>query len=201
MTHQTPTSAPIGSTISDTATVTGLSGHPGPTGTVTFRLFNNPACTGTRLATALAGPVTAPWVPNAGSNPPSASAGPVSITAPSPPGTYYWLATYGGDTNYGEALSVCTTEPVDVGVATPQVVTHQTPTSAVVGDTIHDTATVTGVSGGPTPGGTVTFRLYNNGMCTGTVFGTAGPVTLAPDAGSSPPSVSASGTLTAPSPL
>jgi uncharacterized repeat protein (TIGR01451 family) len=198
VTHQTPTSAPIGSTISDTATVTGVSGGPTPGGTVTFRLYNNGMCTGTVFGSA--GPVT--LAPDAGSSPPSASAS-GSLTAPSPPGTYYWQVTYSGDTDYGSALSVCDTEPVDVGVAAAQVVTAQTPAppaSAAVGSTINDTATVTGVSGGPTPGGTVTFALYNNDMCTGTVFGSAGPVTLVANLRFSPPSASASASLTAPSP-
>ena len=54
--------------------------------------------------------------------------------------------------------------PVDVTAATPTVSTIQEPASAVVGSMIADKATV---SGGDSPTGTVTFKLYSNPSGTG----------------------------------
>src|SRR5262249_57436016 len=50
-------------------------------------------------------------------------------------------------------------------------------TSAAIGSTVHDQATVTGIVAGGTPTGTVTFTVYTSNDCT--TGGTAGsPVTL-----------------------
>src|SRR5207253_4826737 len=47
-----------------------------------------------------------------------------------------------------------------------------------VGQTIHDKAIVTGSAGFPTPTGTVTFKLFDNGDCSGTPAAISSPVTL-----------------------
>src|SRR5437868_14808803 len=50
-------------------------------------------------------------------------------------------------------------------------------TSAAIGSTVHDSATVTGTQAGGTPTGTVTFTVYSSPDCsTGGVAGT--PVAL-----------------------
>ena len=81
-TTQQPASATVGSAIADQATV---SGGDSPTGTVTFRLYDNPTATGPTLFTDTESLVSGT----------ANSAG----YKPSAPGTYYWIATYNGDAN------------------------------------------------------------------------------------------------------
>jgi uncharacterized repeat protein (TIGR01451 family) len=192
VTDDTPKSAAVGSTITDTATVTGLSGGPSPAGTVTFHLFSNNSCTGAPVLS------SSPVALTAGTAPVASASG--SLTAPGPAGSFWWVAEYTpapGETTYGTALSGCLAEPVDIGRATPTVVTDDTPKSAAVGDTIADTATVSGVSGGPSPAGTVTFHLFSNNSCTGAPVLSSSPVGLTPGTA---PVATASGSLTAPGP-
>ncbi len=148
VTTQQPLTATVGSSIADKATV---SGGFNPTGTVTFKLYNNSSGTGTALFTdieTLSGGV-------------ATSAGyPTAAT-----GTDYWVATYNGDGNNNPVTSGAALEPVTVNSATPLIVTSQQPTTATVGSSIADLATV---SGGFNPTGTVTFKLYNNSTATGT---------------------------------
>ncbi|HUZ14672.1 MAG TPA: hypothetical protein VMU72_00665 [Gaiellaceae bacterium] len=146
-TTQQPASAGIGSSIADHATVTG--GY-NPTGTVTFRLYDNSTATGSPLYTD-----TEPL-----SNGSANSSGYATTAL----GTYYWVATYNGDTDNGTAASGPADEPVTVTTATPSISTTQQPASAAVGSSIADQAKVTG---GYNPTGTVTFRLYDNSTATG----------------------------------
>jgi hypothetical protein len=146
-TTQQPASAVVGSAIADKVTV---SGGFDPTGTVTFKLYNNPNGTGTALftdtETAVNGVATS-----------------ASYTATST-GTDYWVATYNGDSNNNAVTSGTALEPVTVTAASPSISTTQQPASAVVGSVIADKVTV---SGGYNPTGTVTFNLYNNPNGTG----------------------------------
>ncbi|MEA2373236.1 MAG: hypothetical protein QOH12_3630 [Solirubrobacteraceae bacterium] len=92
-------SVPSGGTISDSATV---SGGLSPSGTVTFDLFGpgNPTCMGAPISTAvgtLVGQRT--------------SSGNLTAGAP---GTYNWVATYGGDANNAPVTSPCGSEQVIV---------------------------------------------------------------------------------------
>jgi hypothetical protein len=140
-TTQQPATAGIGSSIADQATVTGY--HP--TGTVTFRLYNNATATGSPLFT--------------DTKPLSTGSGTSSGYATTATGTYYWVATYNGDSNNTTASSSSAGEPVTVTTATPAISTKQLPAKAKLRKRIADKATV---SGGFHPTGTVTFRLYKN---------------------------------------
>ena len=157
ITQATPTIAttpsaggPVGTPISDTATLTG--GFT-PSGTVTFQLFGpgNTTCTGSPV-------FTSPDNPLSGS-PPSAASGPFTPTAV---GTYRWVATYNGDTNNAPVGSGCADEPVIITQATPTITTTAS-AGGPVGTSISDTATV---SGGLNPTGTVTFQLFPPGDTT-----------------------------------
>ncbi len=102
--------AQSGAVIQDTAHVNGLQ----PTGDVTFFLYGptdpaNPVCDDTdqwarTTAVALdgAGNATSP-----------------DVTAPSTPGTYEWVASYGGDANNQKSSSSCGDEPVTVTAPPP----------------------------------------------------------------------------------
>ena len=146
-TTQQPASAVVGSSIADTATV---SGGYNPTGTVTFNLYANATASGTPLFSD-----TEPLVGGV-----ATSAGYTTTTA----GTDYWVATYNGDTNNAKVTSGAALEPVAITPFSPSINTTQQPASAVVGSSIADTATVSGYN----PTGTVTFNLYANATASGT---------------------------------
>jgi uncharacterized repeat protein (TIGR01451 family) len=147
-TSQQPSTATVGGTIADQATVTG---GFNPTGTVTFDLYNNPNGTGTPLFT--------------DTEPLSGGVATSNSFTTTTSGTDYWVATYNGDANNAAVSSGTAAEPVVITPATPAISTSQQPSTATVGSTIADQATVTG---GFNPTGTVTFNLYNNPNGTGT---------------------------------
>ena len=171
---------PVGTSISDTATV---SGGVTPTGNVTFKLFapSDTGCTGTPVFTST-NVLSAP--------PPSATSGTFTTTAA---GTYHWTATYNGDTNNAPASSTCTAEPVTISMGTPTTATvimnaaGNTPVTGPLpaGSSVFDTATVAGVAG-VTPTGTVTYTFFTNGTCS-VPGSSAPPVTLNAN-GTVPPS-------------
>ena len=88
-TTQQPASAVVGASIADKATVTG--GY-NPTGTVTFNALQQPRrpparrCSPTPRRSSAASP-------------------PRPATPPTATGTYYWVATYNGDTNNSPVTS------------------------------------------------------------------------------------------------
>jgi hypothetical protein len=147
-TSQQPATATVGSPVADKATV---SGGFGPTGTVTFKLYNNPNATGTPLFTDTESLVNGMALSRS-----------YTTTAA---GTNYWVATYNGDSNYAPVTSGTALEPVVITPATPMINTSQQPPTATVGTLIADKAFV---SGGFNPTGTVSFNLYNNPNGTGT---------------------------------
>jgi len=148
-----------GSAAFDTATLTGVAGFI-PSGTVTYSLFTNGTCTGSPSTTQN---VT---VAVGGGVPVSSTTGALGA------GAYSYRAAYSGDGNYVASSGLC--EPFSI-VATPSGVGTVVDNSATnhawngtetVGAAAYDTATVTRV-GGFTPVGTLTYKLYANGNCTG----------------------------------
>jgi len=169
----------FGSPVTDTATLTGTAHKPGTggpagsngsinpttlggdaTGNITFTLYKSDCTT---LAT------------GTGTNPQTVaitgdgSYGPVSFT-PDAPGTYYWDASYPGNspnTNAATNNSPCPTD-------SEKVIVRTIPTTISTGPTWvpNDSATVSSsVAGNNLPaGGTLTFSLYRD---------TTGPVTTA----------------------
>jgi hypothetical protein len=137
----------VGASIADQATV---SGGLSPTGTVTFKLYNNPNRTGTAVFTS-----TKPL--SAG----TATSGSFATTAA---GTYYWVATYNGDAKNGPSSSGNADEPVTVAKATPTLSTSRFPISLKLGASMKEKATLTARY---RPTGQVTFRLYKNSKATG----------------------------------
>jgi hypothetical protein len=169
-----PTTAPIGTTLNDTAT---LSGGNSPTGSVTFSLFapTDQTCSGTAAYTET--DTTSPYAT-------------VTGFAGNVVGTWHWTAHYAGDTDNNPADSLCADEAVTVtkaqlGIGT--TVHSDTPDAALAGDLslgqgAHDSATVTGgVTGFTLP--SVTFWFFDKGVaCTdGSTAGGTQLNTLAPD--------------------
>ncbi|HET6249643.1 MAG TPA: hypothetical protein VFE47_18285, partial [Tepidisphaeraceae bacterium] len=151
-TSQQPTTAIVGTSIADQATV---SGGYNPGGTVTFNLYDNASGSGTPLFTDANEPLSGGVATSAGYIP----------TATTATGKDYWVATYNGDSNNSIVSSGNGDEPVTITPATPAINTSQQPATAIVGTSIADQATVTG---GYNPGGTVTFNLYDNASGSGT---------------------------------
>jgi hypothetical protein len=116
-TSQQPASATVGSSIADKATV---SGGSNPTGTVTFRLYNNPNGTGTPLFTDTEGLVGGA----------ATSKGYTAAAA----GTDYWVATYNGDSNNNAATSGTAGEPVTLQYQVTLL--YKPPVSANAGSTV-----------------------------------------------------------------
>jgi hypothetical protein len=150
-TIQTTATSPVtvGSSVQDTATV---SGGNSPTGSVTFTLYSDSGCTKsifTDTETLTNGQATSK-----------------SFT-PANTGSYYWIASYGGDSNNAPVSGHCG-DNGETSVVNPVTPTIQTSaTSGAVGQSIQDTATV---SGGDNPTGSVTFTLYSDSGCTKSVF-------------------------------
>jgi hypothetical protein len=136
-TVQSPATGTVGSTFTDTATVTDSFGNLVTTGTVTF----NFSSLFTDTETVNAGTVTAAYM--------------ATVT-----GSFNWVATYSS----GGVSVTAPSEPVTVIPATPSISTSQLPPMALVGNPIVDTATL---SGGFNPTGTITFNLYNNSSGSG----------------------------------
>ncbi len=159
--HGVITSAAIGTTVHDNATVTGETGGPATTGTVNFTLYPNTTCatTGTtQSGVALSGNIESNTtvVPNTGMS---------------------YKAHYNGDSNYTVADGPC--EPLTATKLTPTVTTdihdgaHAIVTAVSAGASVHDKALVVG--SGPVPTGNVDFTFYSNSTCaqTGAVAGSA----------------------------
>ena len=96
-----PTAAPENTFISDQVIVYG---GDNPTGNVTFNLYNNPSGTGTSF-------YTVTMTLSGG----TASSGTVELFDET--GTFYWVVTYGGDSNNNSVTSGLASEPVTIGGA------------------------------------------------------------------------------------
>jgi hypothetical protein len=153
-----PATATVGTTVNDTAT---LSGGYKPTGFITF---------------ALSGPFAPGATPDCSG--PFASVENVTVNGngsyttaigqtPDQPGIYYWTASYSGDTNNTGPYNACGGEPVVIRPASPAITTSPSP-GVPTGVTVHDTATL---SGGYNLTGTIEFKLYGPSAtadCSGT---------------------------------
>ena len=168
--HGIITSAAIGSTVHDKASVSGSTAGGTPQGTVTFTVYTgNTTCTGTGAA---AGTVT---LNGSGVADPSDS-------ATVPVGGLSYKAHYNGSPTYEESTGDCeslSAAKLDSTTATlVHDAGHSVITSAPIGTTVHDQASVTGTTAGGTPAGTVTFTVYTgNTACEGE-GSAAGTVTL-----------------------
>src|SRR6266699_3395261 len=158
-----PSPLPLGSTVNDTATVTGVTGFT-PSGSYVYSFFTNSGCTGTASSTQTV-------ILSGGLVPHSTQQGPLAA------GSYSFQGAYGGDPNYNTATSSCELFTVAKAASSTATIVVNDGTSTVTGASFHDTATVTGVTG-ITPTGTYLYSRFNNNACTGTAVTTQN-VTLA----------------------
>jgi hypothetical protein len=153
VTTQATTDAPIGSGISDQAT---LSGGINPTGTITFTAYGPDDATCANAPAYTSDPVAVSGNGAYGNSP---------DFIPATAGTYRWQASYSGDANNDGASTSCN-DPNETSVVaqdTPTI-TSQATTNATIGSAISDQATL---SFGTNPTGTITFTAYgpNDATC------------------------------------
>ncbi len=165
----TAISVPASTAVTDTATLGGATATAG--GTVTYSVYSNAACT-TSAGSGGTVDVTNGTVP--------ASSAVTLSTA----GTYYWKASYSGDSANGLSTSTCGTAG-EVETVTPVIVPTTLSTSLSGGGktgtaisvpastAVTDTATLGGATA--TAAGTVTYSVYSNAACT-TSAGSGGTV-------------------------
>ena len=162
----------------DTATLSGLTGSTFTGDTVTYTVYpSQSSCTSGSGGTS-EGSVTV-----SGNGP----AAPSNTFAPTSTGTYYWQATFNGaDKTNAAASSDCSSEPLTADGVT----TSLSSSSATVGGAgVHDTATLSGLTGSTFTGDTVTYTVYpSQSSCTSGSGGTSeGSVTVS---GNGPPAPS-----------
>ena len=139
----------LGESVTDNATVAGLGiGFPGPTGTVDFQVsyMGGIWTTYDGNVTLSNGMATSTWY------------------TPLATGHYNFRAMYSGDSNYYGSQSRNCEEPLCVHACPSSTTTLLSASSIVYGNTVYDTATVTGLGGMfPVPTGTVNFFVSFNG--------------------------------------
>ena len=151
----------IGTTVHDSATLTGATSNAG--GSVTYTVYTDDTCS-TVLQGAGKKTVSGGSVPNSD-----------AITFNNA-GTWYWQAVYSGDDNNAPATSPCKEETLTVGKKGPTIVTTLSATNPVaIGTTVHDSAIIS--NGTADISGTVTYTVYTDETCS-TVLQGAGTKTL-----------------------
>jgi hypothetical protein len=149
------TQVTVGENIHDTATISGLV-NPDGTGSITFTLYSDVACTNQ---------VFADTVSSISANGDYVSANHTATAV----GSYYWIASFSGDSNNDPIETACLDEGETsvVNKATPSISTTPDPSSGTIGVTLNDSAAL---SGGFNPMGDITFNLYapSDPTCAGT---------------------------------
>src|SRR5213078_2556750 len=137
------TSGAIGDSVHDSATLSGATSDAG--GTVTYTVYTDNACTlGARDAGTKT--VTNGVVPDS------------DALAFNSAGTFYWQAVYSGDGNNNGASSLCTSEQLVVNKLQPAITTTLSASTGKIGDSVHDSATLTGATSNAD--GTATYTVY-----------------------------------------
>jgi hypothetical protein len=154
------TTGKIGDTLSDSATLTGATTGAG--GTISFYLFAPGAtCDDTAPITGFV--YSSTGVPVSGNGTYASSAGTTKTgsAVTTGAGTYTWVAVYTGDGNNNGSKSSCGSEDVVIGPNTTGLSTTPSETTGKIGDTLTDSATLTGATTGAT--GTINFYLFAPG--------------------------------------
>src|SRR5437899_532286 len=145
-TNLSSTTIVAGASVTDSASLTGATSTA--SGTVTYLLFANGACTAPANIVSTV-TVTNNLIPNSRA---------VVLNAT---GSYSFNATYSGDNNNGPASSAC--EPVAVQKDNPTLATSLSLTSIQVGQSVTDSATLASFF---QAGGTVNYNLFvGSGTC------------------------------------
>src|SRR2546427_5519531 len=169
-----PTPIALGSSASDTATVTLTNAAGIVNGTVTFNVYGPFASAPTSSSCTPASLVT-PFSPDPktigpGTQPQSVTSDPLTPTLP---GYYSWIATYNPATvvNGNIVSTTCADSGEILVVISASIMTTVSPSTITFGGSANDTATVTLTPGTATVSGTIDFRLFgpvatNSPACT-----------------------------------
>ena len=173
---------PAGTQVTDAATLSGANAATA-TGTVTYNVYSDAACTVLQSAG------TPENITTAGSLPPSAA---VTLNEG---GTYYWQASYSGDDiSNSPSVSTCGSEVETVTGTATSVSTSLSgggstgaSISVPAGTQVTDAATLSGAEAAAASG-TVTYNVYSDAACTdpvssGTALSITTPGTLPASAG------------------
>ena len=181
-------SVPTGTAVTDQATLSGPDASAA-TGTVTYNVYSSdtPSCN-TLASTGTPETITTPGTLPASS--------PVMLPTA---GTYYWQASYSGDSNNAASTSTCGSNG-EIETVTGSTTTTTSTTSlsgggqsgasimVPTGTPVTDSATLTGTNAS-TATGTVTYTVYSDASCTNAV------------STGSPQTITTAGTLPASSPV
>jgi uncharacterized repeat protein (TIGR01451 family) len=154
-TTQAPASGAIGGTFKDTATLSGAV-NPDGSGSITFTLYSASDCDGAVLDTETVNDISAN----------GAYATPMGFQLENG-GTYYWVASFSGDSNNNAFTSGCNDEPVVVVPNSPSIATELSKTAGNDGVTVHDSSTLADET--TDAGGTVTYSVFSDIDCTNKV--------------------------------
>jgi Bacterial Ig-like domain (group 3) len=162
----TPVTAPLplGSSVIDTASV-GPQTTPVASGTVTYTLYEG-AC-GDTSTPIYSDPGV---VLDSGGNVPNSAASP-ALKA----GSYFYTASYSGDGNYGASSDSCEAFTVNKGASSLTTKVYlstdggeSSPINGAnvpFGSSVYDQATLSGVTTGFVPTGSVSYTFFTNGSC------------------------------------
>jgi len=139
----------VGSTVHDSATLSGATSDAG--GTVTYTVYSDINCT--------QNPQDAGTADVSGGD-----VGNSNGIQFNNAGDFYWQAVYSGDANNNGATSPCQSEILTVGKKSPSISTTLSATTGAVGASVHDSSALTGATANA--GGTVTYTVYTNDSCT-----------------------------------
>ena len=159
-------------TVGDTATLSGAVAFASGS-SVTFTLYSDSGC---KTSTGVTGSHTIGAISNG-----KATASYSTSWTPLTAGTYTWGVIFAGDTynnsiNSGNTVCGGTNETVIVGQASPSIATKLSKSHGYVGDSIYDSALLTGATATAT--GSVTYTVYSDKTCS-TKYADAGTVTVA----------------------
>jgi hypothetical protein len=155
--------------VTDSANLSGGNQFASPTGTVTYKVYKKPNCTDA------VGNTTTKVTIGAGASVPASNK--IFLNNP---GTYYWQASYSGDTNFASSTSPCGSEveyvkaPTNLSttLSSPGVVSAN-PMSVAPGVLVTDTAVLSGVETS-TATGTITYEISTKFDCSNpSVVGTS----------------------------
>ena len=154
---------PLGTATSDSASIGGVTAGFTPTGHITYSFYSGSStCGGT--------PATQQVTVNGNGSVPGSTSQTLGANS------YSYSVSYSGDSNYLTATGACEQLVIQKGTATITSAVNPS-TSPLVGTTVSDTASATGVSVF-SPTGSVTVTLYPGNACSGTAMSTQAGVAL-----------------------
>lgn len=144
-----------GDTIYDSTTLVGVTNDAG--GTVTYEYYSDNTCAGSSTTVGSVA-VTNGIVPDSS-----------NVTFPTA-GTFYWQASYSGDTNNYGTTSACISETLvvnSISKTNPNLTTVLSSSSITVGSSMHDTASFSSgfTTGASVDNGSVIYTYYTDSAC------------------------------------